>query len=75
MAEKTNVIEIGGQEYDPNDLTDKQKYWITQVSDLQTKRANAQFQLDQIAVALDYFTNELLGSLEKDKTDAGQPYC
>jgi hypothetical protein len=70
MAEKTNVIEIGGQEYDPNDLTDKQKYWITQVRDLQTKRANAQFQLDQIAVALDYFTNELLGSLEKDKTDA-----
>ena len=70
MAEKTIVIEIGGQEYDPNDLTDKQKYWITQVRDLQTKRANAQFQLDQIAVALDYFTNELLGSLEKDKTDA-----
>ena len=70
MAEKTNVIEIGGQEYDPNDLTDKQKYWITQVRDLQTKRANAQFQLDQITVALDYFTNELLGSLEKDKTDA-----
>ena len=70
MAEKTNVIEIGGQEYDPNDLTDKQKYWITQVRDLQTKRANAQFQLEQIAVALDYFTNELLGSLEKDKTDA-----
>ena len=70
MAEKTNVIEIGGQEYDPNALTDKQKYWITQVRDLQTKRANAQFQLDQIAVALDYFTNELLGSLEKDKTDA-----
>ena len=63
MAEKTNVIEIGGQEYDPNDLTDKQKYWITQVRDLQTKRANAQFQLDQIAVALYYFTNELLGSL------------
>ena len=70
MAEQTNVIEIGGQEYDPNDLTDKQKYWITQVRDLQTKRANAQFQLDQIAVALDYFTNELLGSLEKDKADA-----
>ena len=70
MAEETNVIEIGGQKYDPNDLTDKQKYWITQVRDLQTKRANAQFQLDQVAVALDYFTNELIGSLEKDKTDA-----
>ena len=69
MAEQTNVIQIGGQEYDPNDLTDKQKYWITQVRDLQTKRSNAQFQLDQIAVALDYFTNELLGSLEEDKTD------
>jgi len=69
MAEQTNVIQIGGQEYDPNDLTDKQKYWITQVRDLQTKRSNAQFQLDQIAVALDYFTNELLGSLEENKTD------
>ena len=61
---ETNVINIAGTEYDPNDLTDQQKYWITQVQDLQSKRQAQQFQLDQVNVALDSFMNALIDSLK-----------
>ena len=69
MAEnETNVVNIGGTEYDPSDLTDQQKYWIAQVQDLQSKRQAQQFQLDQINVALDSFMTALIDSLKDPKT-------
>ena len=69
MAEnEKNVVNIGGTEYDPNDLTDQQKYWITQVQDLQSKRQAQQFQLDQINVALDSFMTALINSLKDPDT-------
>ena len=69
MAEnEANVISIDGNEYDPSDLTDQQKYWIAQVRDLQQKRQAAQFQLDQISVAAESFMNSLIQSLS-DETE------
>ena len=65
---ETNVINIAGTEYDPNDLTDQQKYWIMQIQDLQQKRQAAQFQLDQVGGAVDYFTNLLIQNLS-DETE------
>ena len=65
---ETNVVNIGGTEYDPSDLTDQQKYWIAQVQDLQSKRQAQQFQLDQINVALDSFMNALINSLKDPET-------
>ena len=65
---ETNVVNIGGTEYDPSDLTDQQKYWIAQVQDLQNKRQAQQFQLDQINVALDSFMNALINSLNDPET-------
>ena len=65
---EANVISIDGNEYDPSDLTDQQKYWIAQVQDLQQKRQAAQFQLDQITVAADSFMNALIQSLS-DETE------
>ena len=58
-----NVITINGTEYNPNDLSDQQRYWMSQIHDLQEKRQSAQFQLDQISIALDSFTNVLIDSL------------
>jgi hypothetical protein len=71
MAEETNVIEIDGSRYDANELTDQQKYWCAQIQDLQRKRQQIQFQLDQTSVALDSFTSSLIQSLdtESDKTE------
>jgi len=63
---EANVISIDGNEYDPSDLTDQQKYWITQVQDLQQKRRAAQFQLDQISVAAESFMNALIKSLSEE---------
>ena len=69
MAEnEANVVSIAGTDYDPDDLTDQQKYWIAQVQDLQGKRQVAQFQLDQITVAADSFMNALIQSLS-DETE------
>ncbi len=65
MSEENNIININGEEYDPSDLTDQQKYFIAQVQDLQSKRQPIQFQLDQISVALDSFTNALINSLQE----------
>ena len=65
---ETNVINIAGTEYDPNDLTDQQKYWIRQLQDLQNKRQAQQFQLDQTNVALDSFMNALIGSFKDPET-------
>ena len=58
-----NVITITGTEYDPSDLSEQQKYWTLQIQDLQQKRQSIQFQIDQISIALDSFTNVLIDSL------------
>ena len=58
-----NVITINGTEYDPSDLSEQQKYWTLQIQDLQQKRQSIQFQIDQISIALDSFTNVLIDSL------------
>ena len=68
VENETNVVNIGGTEYDPSDLTDQQKYWIAQVQDLQNKRQAQQFQLDQINAALDSFMNALINSLKDPET-------
>ncbi len=65
---ETNVISIDGKEYDPSKMTDQQKYWIMQIQDLQQKRQAAQFQLDQVGGAVDYFTNLLIQNLS-DETE------
>ena len=65
---EANVISIDGKEYDPSKMTDQQKYWIMQIQDLQQKRQAAQFQLDQVGGAVDYFTNLLIQNLS-DKTE------
>jgi hypothetical protein len=70
MAEnEANVVSIAGTDYDPDDLTDQQKYWIAQVQDLQGKRQAAQFQLDQISASADSFMNSLIRSLSDETED------
>ena len=65
--EKTNVVTIEGKEYKPEDLTKDQAYFVNQIKDLQDKSSNVRFQLDQITVALNAFTNSLIESVNNDK--------
>lgn len=63
-AEESNIIHINGTDYKENDLSEQQHYFINQIKDLQAKANNLKFQLDQVQVALNTFTNELLSSFE-----------
>ena len=69
-----NVITIDGTEYKEEDLSQDQSYFINQIRDLQAKAANLKFQLDQVTVAQNAFTNSLIqsvkGSEEEDETKA-----
>ena len=67
METKSNVINIDGKEYNQEDLDDKQTYLINQIKDLQTRGASLRFQLDQVSVAQNAFTNSLIASLKNEE--------
>jgi hypothetical protein len=68
MTEQSNVITIDGKEYNADDMSQDQTYWINQIKDLQAKSANLRFQLDQITVAQNAFTNSLIQSVKNEET-------
>jgi len=72
MTEQSNVITIDGKEYNQEDLSQDQNYFINQIKDLQAKAASLRFQLEQVTVAQNAFTNSLIQSVkgeEEESTD------
>ena len=69
MTEQTNVITIEGKEYKTEDLSQDQNYFINQIKDLQTKAASLRFQLDQVTVAQNAFTNSLIKSVKVEEKE------
>ena len=67
MTEQSNVITIDGKEYKTEDLSQDQNYFINQIKDLQAKAANLRFQLDQVTVAQNAFTNSLIQSVKGEE--------
>ena len=67
MEAKSNVINIDGKEYNQEDLSQDQTYFINQIKDLQAKSASLRFQLDQVTVAQNAFTNSLIASLKSEE--------
>ena len=67
MEAKSNVINIDGKEYNQEDLSQDQTYFINQIKDLQAKGASLRFQLDQVSVAQNAFTNSLIASLKSEE--------
>lgn len=59
------MITIDGTEYTEEQLTDTQKYLVAQVQDIQGKVQNLQFQLDQLNVAKDAFSNQIVTSVRE----------
>ena len=72
METKSNVINIDGKEYNQEDLSQDQTYFINQIKDLQAKGASLRFQLDQVTVAQNAFTNSLIQSVKSEEEDV--PY-
>ena len=63
-----NVITIDGKEFDfEKDLNKDQQYFINQIRSCQNKSANLRFELDQITMSQDAFTNKLITSIKADK--------
>ena len=63
----SNVITIDGKEYKTEDLSQDQNYFINQIKDLQAKAASLRFQLDQVTVAQNAFTNSLIQSVKGEE--------
>ena len=67
MSEQTaNVITVDGTEYKEEELSQDQSYFINQIRDLQAKAGSLKFQLDQVTVAQNAFTNSLIESLKSE---------
>ena len=73
MTEKSNVITIDGKEYNQEDLTQDQNYFINQIKDLQNKASSLKFQLDQVTVAQNAFTNSLIQSIKGEEDNQEAP--
>jgi outer membrane murein-binding lipoprotein Lpp len=67
-----NKITINETEYNVDDLTQEQKYLVSQLQDLNSKQANLQFQLDQIQAAKTVFGNTLSQLLEPQTEETEQ---
>jgi len=63
------VININGKEYDSDTMSDKEKYHIAQIKDLQSQESKLMFQLDAVRVAKNVFTNSLIQSVEQAKEE------
>ena len=70
MSEQSNVITIDGKEYNAEDLSQDQNYFINQIKDLQAKGASLRFQLDQVTVAQNAFTNSLIQSVKGEEEES-----
>ena len=69
MEPESNVVSINGTDYIEDDLDERQRYLINQIRDLQLKSNNLRFQLDQVVIAQDKFTEELIKALEESKQE------
>jgi len=72
--EEKNVVSINGEEYSREDFSDQQNYIVEQCRDLQAKRQQAQFQVDQLTGALDFFTKALIESVSDDSKEEANAF-
>ena len=73
METENNVVTINGQEYIEDNLNEGQRYLINQIRDLQLKPNSLRFQLDQVVVAQDKFTEELIKTVEVEEEEPEFP--
>jgi hypothetical protein len=62
-----NVINIDGKEYPTETFDETQKYVVTQIRNLQAKQLQAKMELDQVQIALQVYTNQLIASVKKEE--------
>ena len=65
----SEVININGTKYTEEDFNDEQKYLLRQVRSCKAKSAQLTFDLDQVKVAEQAFTQGFLVSVEASKKE------
>ena len=69
----SEVININGTKYTEEDFNEEQSYFIKQIRSLKAQIANKKFELDQLQVAENAFTNAFMVSMktaEDEKSEA-----
>ena len=69
----SEVININGTKYTEEDFNEEQSYFIKQIRSCKAQIANKKFELDQIQVAENAFTNAFMVSMktaEDEKSEA-----
>tara|TARA_R100000234_G_C4883360_1_gene128330 strand:- start:227 stop:457 length:231 start_codon:yes stop_codon:yes gene_type:complete len=69
-SEDKQVVNINGEEYAFDDLTDLQKYMLEQVMDLKGRIKTARMHLDQLKVASAEFGRTLSESMKGNNDEA-----
>lgn len=63
------MISIDGKEYTEDQLTDSQKYVVSQIQDIEVKLKSIRFQMDQLLVARQSFSDMLVSSVNEGAED------
>ena len=67
-----NILTFGEKSYSPDDLTDEQKYFASQIQELQEQRKLRHRALDQTTASIEFFTGRLISSLsQEDSSEVG----
>ena len=64
------VVNINGTQYTEEDFTEEQSYLIKQLRSCKSKTVNLMFELDQIKMAEQAFTNVFLVSMKTSEEEA-----
>ena len=65
------VVNINGTQYTEEDFNEEQSYLIKQLRSCKAKTANLMFELDQIKMAEQAFTNVFLVSMKTSEEEVG----
>ena len=66
------ILTFGEKSYSPDDLTDEQKYFASQIQELQEQRKLRHRALDQTTAGIEFFTGRLISSLsQEDSSEVG----
>ena len=67
-----NVLTFGDKSYSSDDLTEEQKYFASQIQELQEQRKLRHRALDQTTASIEFFTGRLISSLsQEDSSEVG----
>ena len=68
----SDVININGTKYTEEDFNEEQSYLIRQIRSCKAQVANKKFELDQITVAENAFTNAFLVSMKAAEEESAE---